>query len=115
MTLPFRNSVEKILLLNFYSYYHNTASSVKSASRCDHDIHSRQLSRDPKPQRYRSWSRGSHSDTTKPALPPPYYRMIHGNCNHPTVECRTIFKLQKEQTVIPQSTSQQAAFHKAKD
>ncbi|MPD03454.1 hypothetical protein E2C01_099094 [Portunus trituberculatus] len=96
--------------------YHNTASSVKSASRSDHDTRSRQLSRVPKPQHYRSWSRGSHSDITKPALlPPPYYCMIHGNCNHPTVECRTIFKLQKEQTVTPQSTFQQAAFHKAKD
>ncbi|MPC61248.1 hypothetical protein E2C01_055316 [Portunus trituberculatus] len=34
--------------------YSNTASSMKSASHSDHDTRSRQLSRDPKLQRYRS-------------------------------------------------------------
>ena len=90
--------------------------SGKSPSRGDHDFRSRPLSRDHKPQRYRSWSRGSHADASKVALlPPPYYCMIHGNCSHPTVECRTILKLQKDQTVTSQPNFPQAPFHRHKD
>ena len=94
-----------------------TGSSVKSqAPRSDNDNRSRQLSRDHKPQRYRSWSRGSHTEPSKLALlPPAFYCMIHGNGNHPTEECRTILRLQKEHTVTPPSNFQQAYLHRVKD
>ena len=94
----------------------STGSSVKSPTHSDNDNRSRQLSRDHKPQRYRFWSHGSHSEASKPALlPPPFYCMVHGNCNHPTAECRTILRLQKEQTITPPSNFQQAPFHRSKD
>ena len=96
--------------------FHSPVSSGKSPTRSDRDSRSRQLSRDQKPQRYRSWSRGSHNDISKVALlPPPYYCMIHGNCNHPTAECRTILRLKKDQTVTLQSNFRQTAFHKPVD
>ena len=93
--------------------YHPQNSTGKSPARSDHDSRSRQMSRDQKPQRYRSWSRASHTDVSKPALlPPPCYCMVHGICNHPTEECRTILRLKREQTVTPQSNFRRPAYQK---